>query len=45
MEGKDGMRMEGTGNLFGYEGWEITSGLERLGGDGVDVEITKEAPD
>ena len=24
--GPDGMKKEGTGNLFGYEGWGITSG-------------------
>ena len=29
--GPDGMGMEVTENLFGYEGWGITSGVEGLG--------------
>ena len=28
--GSHGMRMEGTGNLFGYEGRAITSGEEGM---------------
>ena len=27
--GPDGMRMEGTRNLFGFEGWGIIFGEER----------------
>ena len=36
----DGMRMEDTGNLFGYEGWGINSdegGLGEVGSVGVEV--------
>ena len=29
--GPDGMRMDGTGNLFGYERWQIVSGEKGLG--------------
>ena len=32
------MIMEGTGNLFGYEGWGITSGsLGEVGGVGLEI--------
>ena len=40
LQGPDGMRMEGTGYLFDFEGWGITSGeegLSEVGGVGVEV--------
>ena len=40
LQGPDGMRMEGTGYLFDFEGWGITSGeegLSEVGGVGVEI--------
>jgi hypothetical protein len=42
----DGIRMEGTGNLFDYDGWGITYGKEGLGEvDSVGLEFIRLAAD
>ena len=37
--------MKDTENLFGYEGWRITSGLGEVGGVGVEVKrVASDSP-